>query len=165
LYERYRHGELMSEDSIQFADSLKYKTPSGRIVYGGGGIMPDVFVPIDTSHESEYLTLLFSSGSVNQYAYDYVDRHRSELKKFASAEAFRKNFSTGDEFLEDFVRFAEKRGVKKDNEGFARSSAYLKTQLKASIARLLWKNEGMYPILQERDPAFIKALSLISKPG
>lgn len=165
LYERYRHGELVSEDSIRFADSLKYKTPSGRIVYGGGGIMPDVFVPIDTSHESEYLTLLFASGSVNQYAYDYVDRHRSELKKFTSAEAFRKNFSAGDEFLQDFIRFAEKRGVKKDNEGLVRSSPYLKTQLKASIARLLWKNEGMYPVLQERDPAFIKALSLISQPG
>lgn len=126
--------------------------------------MPDVFVPIDTSHESEYLTRLFTSGSVNQYAYDYVDLNRASLKRFRTPADFRNNFDAGDEFLRDFVAYAEKRGVKKDNSGLLKSDAYLKLQLKASIARLLWKNEGMYPILQEKDPAFIKALSLISKP-
>jgi len=162
LYSRFKHGELLSKDSIQFADSLKFKTPAGRTVYGGGGIMPDVFVPIDTSYETPYLNSLFASGSVNQFAYDYVDQHRSELKKY-DAVSYKKLFEINTEIIRTFTAYAAGRGVPVNEKELSRSLPYLKTQLKAAIARQVWKNEGMYPILHEKDPAFQRAMTLINQ--
>ncbi|MBK7886210.1 MAG: S41 family peptidase [Bacteroidetes bacterium] len=162
LYSRFKHGELLSKDSIQFADSLKFKTPAGRTVYGGGGIMPDVFVPIDTSYETAYLNSLFASGSVNQFAYDYVDQHRSELKKYDAA-SYKKLFEINTEIIRTFTSYASERGVPLNEKELNRSLPFLKTQLKAAIARQVWKNEGMYPILHEKDATFQRAMSLIKQ--
>jgi carboxyl-terminal processing protease len=76
LNNRYDHGELLNADSIKFADSLKYKTPSGKIVYGGGGIMPDVFVPLDTAGCNRFTDILYASGALNEFCYKYVDENR-----------------------------------------------------------------------------------------
>ncbi len=160
VYARYKHGELLSKDSIQFPDSLKYTTPAGRTVYGGGGIMPDIFVPIDTTYDSEYLNKLFASGSINQFAYDYVDQHRNDLLKY-NAASFKKAFEIDAAILHQFTSYATARGVPPNEKELARSLPFLKTQLKAYIARQIWKNEGMYPILHEIDPAFLKAMSLL----
>ncbi len=160
VYSRYRHGELLSKDSIQFADSLKYKTPAGRIVYGGGGIMPDVFVPLDTIYESNYLNKLFASGALNQFAYDYVDQHRSDLQKF-NAVSFRKSFDINESILRSFTQYAASKGVPLSESDLRKSLPFIKIQLKAFMARQLWKNEGMYPILHDKDPAFQKAMSLV----
>lgn len=160
VYGRFKNGELLSKDSIHFADSLKYKTPAGRTVYGGGGIMPDVFVPIDTSYETEYLNKLFASGSLNQFAYDYVDAHRKELKNY-DAVSFNKQFEIDAKLIEIFTAYAAEKGVPVNKNELKKSLAFLKIQIKASIARQVWKNEGMYPILHQQDPTFQKAMQLI----
>jgi len=164
VYERFKNGELLNKDSIHFSDSISYKTPAGRIVYGGGGIMPDVFIPIDTANNSEYLNKLFASGSVNQFSYDYVDGHREELKRYNSAKDFRERFKTDNNFINEFVVYAEKKGVTKNNAELQKSLPLLQTQLKAYIARLLWRNEGLYPIIHQNDATLQKALQLIHQP-
>ena len=161
LYDRFKHGELLSKDSIHFADSLKFKTPAGRTVYGGGGIMPDVFVPIDTIYESDYLNNLFATGSINQFAYDYVDNHRTELKKYPTAAEFKNNFTINETLLQNFIAFATTKGVKLNEKELRKSLPLLQTQIKAYIARLIWQNQGMYPILHEKDATFQKAMALI----
>ncbi|MFN8153843.1 MAG: S41 family peptidase [Bacteroidia bacterium] len=159
VMERYRHGEFNNKDSIHFADSLKYKTPAGRIVYGGGGIMPDIFVPIDTTFETVYLDKLFASGSVNQFAYDYTDQHRAELGKYIDAAMYIRDFKITEGLVREFTAYAEKKGVPLNEKELSRSRAYLEVQLKAYIGRLLYQNKGLYPVLHSIDPVFRKALA------
>jgi len=163
LVDRYKHGEMISADSIKQADSLKFKTSSGRTVYGGGGIMPDIFVPLDTSYNSTFLDKIYGEGLVNRFAYDYVDANREELKAYSGPEDFRKKFSADGQLLIEFVEFAEKNGVNKDPQGLQKSGAFLRNQLRAYIARLLWQSEGLYPILHEQDNAVREALRIIHK--
>ena len=161
LYERMKNGELLNQDSIHLTDTVIYKTPSGKTVYGGGGITPDVFVPLDTLYNSEYINRLFASGSVNQFAYDYVDQNRTTLMKYESAAEFKEKFKADAAFINEFISYAEKKGVVKNDKDLQKSLPLLQVQLKAYIARLLWKNEGMYPILHERDVTLQKALQLL----
>ena len=164
LTQLYLTGEFQHVDSIKLPDSLKYQTMiTKRTVYGGGGIMPDIFVPIDTTYESDYLNRLFASGSVNQFSYDYVDQHRNELKKFSSPAAFRSGFKADQAFINEFTRYAEIKGVPKDEKGLQQSLPVLSNQLKAYIARLMWRNDGLYPILHEKDPVLQRALQQLKK--
>lgn len=161
ILQRFRHGESLNRDSIHLNDSLRYVTPAGRIVYGGGGIMPDVFVPADTTYDTDYLDYLFAAGALSQFAYNYVDRERKSLAQYSGAGDFRKRFEADDKFMKEFTAFADKLGVSYVDSQFRRSEPLLRVQLKAYIARLLWQNEGLYPILHEKDATFRKALSLI----
>jgi carboxyl-terminal processing protease len=161
LMQRIKHGELLSADSIRNADTLKFKTPAGKIVYAGGGIMPDIFVPLDTTYDTGWLEAVAAAGLLNQYAYDYVDSHRPELRQFKNAADFKERFN-GSNLLNDFYSFVEKRSVKPDQVQMKKSSPLISVQLKAFIARLLWQNEGLFPILHEIDPAFNKALKVIN---
>ncbi len=165
LNDRFKNGELINKDSIHFTDSLKFKTPAGKIVYGGGGIMPDIFVPLDTAYESMYLNKLYAAGALNQFAYDYFDKHRSFFKEYKSAEDFRKNFTVDDALLNTFISYAVTKGVEKEEKGLAKSSTFIRLQIKALLARLKWQNEGLYPILHENDKTFQKALELIRNKG
>jgi carboxyl-terminal processing protease len=144
-------------------DSLKFKTPGGKTVYGGGGIMPDVFVPLDTTFDSDYLSKLFALGLLNQFAYDYVDKHRDVFHHFANATEYRKSFVIDDATLNEFVAYASAKGVAKDEAGLRKSGPMLRNQLKAYMARLIWQNDGLYPILHDMDKTFLKALQLISQ--
>lgn len=161
LLNRIKHGELMNADSVKIADTIKYRTPAGKIVYGGGGIMPDIFVPLDTTYDTDYLNAIAAAGMLNQFAYDYVDSHRAELKTYSGATDFRKRFN-GNSILESFYAFAEKKGVKRNAEQIKHSSGLIAVQLKAFIGRLLWQNEGLYPVLQDADPAFQRALKFLN---
>ncbi|MFI5219917.1 MAG: S41 family peptidase [Bacteroidia bacterium] len=161
LFERFRHGEMEYSDSIKIADTLKFKTPGGKTVYGGGGIMPDVFIPLDTSLNSEYFNNLFRLGLISQFAYNYVDENRTQLSNFHDLKLFRQHFSITDELLEKFIAFADKNGVKKDNAGISISEKLIRTYLIANIARQLFGNEGFYPVLAEVDSAFLKAVEII----
>src|SRR5204862_3787252 len=96
LFERRAHGELEYSDSIHFADSLKFTTPGGKIVYGGGGIMPDIFVPMDTSFVSAFYSDAFSKGLLGQFAYDYVDQNRKSLLDYNNFEEFNRSFMVSD---------------------------------------------------------------------
>jgi carboxyl-terminal processing protease len=164
IQDRISHGELESADSIHFADSLKFTTPGGKTVYGGGGIMPDFFIPLDTSAYSEYLQLIISGALISQFAYDYVDKNRKALNSYSSAEQFIKTFSVNDAFLKDFVKYTESKGVGRDEKGLKISGQFISTQLKANIGRLLFRNEGYFPVLLQHDPAVLKALKFFAEP-
>lgn len=163
LMVRIKHGELENADSIHFVDSLKFKTPGGKIVYGGGGIFPDVFVPLDTTYNSEYINRLFGAGILTQFAYDYVDAHRAMLKGYENFDAFNKSFVADDAVLKQLTDFASTKGIKYDDKGFQHSKSLMRMQLKAFIARLLWQNNGLFPVLHTMDNAFAKAVEVINK--
>ncbi|MDB4584397.1 S41 family peptidase [Draconibacterium sp.] len=159
IHDRFENMEQLVADSIHFIDSLKYETKGGRIVYGGGGIMPDFFVPIDTSGNSEYFSKLFRKGLIYSYAYAYADEHREVLNTLENANEF-------DEFLDkknalsDFVKYAEEKGVPRDSEGLKESGIYINTQLKAYIARNIIGEEGFYPIIKNIDKTLLKTIEI-----
>lgn len=163
LLSRYQHGELLSQDSIKFADSLRYTTPGGKIVYGGGGIMPDVFVPLDTAGTSDYYSEANGKGLINQFAYDYLDLHRKEITEYKDFDAFNQGFHVDDKIYNEFLTYARKSGMKADPAGARISSAIIRTQLKALIARQIWKNDGFYPVIHSLDQTLRQALELIGK--
>lgn len=160
-YDRYKNGELENADSIKVADSLKYKTLSGRIVYGGGGITPDVFVPLDTTGRSRYLSEVLYNGLVNDFAFEYADKQRAILKGYKSVANFNSSFDITPSILNDFTAYAEKNGVKRNEKELKQSESLLKNQLKALIARNIWNNEGFYPIYQKQDNVLAKAMELL----
>lgn len=158
LIQRMKSGEMESADSIKIADSLKYKTAGGRIVYGGGGIVPDVFVPLDTNS----LTTSYYAGLINQFVFDFVDENREKLAGFKDFKVFNKGFNISKEHLSQFYQYLQKRGIKKEKTKHL-DEYYLKINIKALIARQLFKNEGFYIILQETNPAITKALEIAEK--
>jgi len=157
---RFKHGEFEQRDSIHFNDSLKYHTRTGRVVYGGGGIMPDVFVPADTTGFSDYYGKITSKGLVYRYAFDYADAHRELLSKMKDAKAMENYLNKQDVFAQ-FIRFAAKNGVPRDSKGLKISGKIIKTQLNAYIARNILGEEGFYPIIKEIDTTLQKAISVI----
>ena len=159
IYERFHSMEQLVADSIHFADSLKYTTKSGRIVYGGGGIMPDFFVPVDTSGNSEYFNNIYRKGLVYTFAYAYADEHRKELSDFKKADEFDRYLDSKN-VLEEFVKYASDKGVPRDNKGLKQSSLIIKTQIKAYIARNIIGEEGFYPIIEKIDNTLLKAIEI-----
>lgn len=159
---RYQHGELYNADSIKFIDSLKYATNAGRVVYGGGGIMPDIFVGLDTSMTSKYYDELRRNGILNDFTLTYTDNNRSSLlKKYPDVYAFSKTFEPDAAFMKTFTDYAEKKTVKFDQAGYNTSQELLKTQLKALIARDLWNSNAYYVIINKINPFLNKALQTL----
>lgn len=162
FYQRFFDGELESADSIKFADSLKFTTPGGKIVYGGGGIMPDVFVGLGKDDNSKYFNSLFNKGVINQYSFDYADKNRNTLKlKYTDAEDFVKNFMLSETEFNEFVIYAEKMGVEKDESGIELSKTNIKTYLKAYIGRNIYDDAAFYPVLHLADKTVLKALEVL----
>ncbi len=158
IYDRYENGELYSADSITLPDSLKYTTAGGKVVYGGGGIMPDQFVPADTSGVSPYFNAVVYRGLIYEFAFNYVDQNRKSLnEKYSSAEDFHgavKNTGIYDEF----TAFAQSKGVDKEMQGAADSSNLIQLRLAAYIARNVWGSEGFYFFLNRDDLTVKQAL-------
>lgn len=165
LINRYNTGELNSSDSILFPESEKFKTlEKGRIVYGGGGIMPDYFVPIDTSANTEYLLRLFSNGVFNRFVLGYIDEERPALeRKYRNFESFKSKFDAT-EMLDILISFAELEGVTFNEEEFQRSKEQIALLIKAYVARDLWETGEFYQILNESDPIFRKAREVLEEP-
>ncbi len=159
IYERFHNMEQLVADSVHFVDSLKYETKGGRIVYGGGGIMPDFFVPVDTTGNSEYFTNIFRKGLIYRFAYAYADQHRGVLSSFTSAEEF-EVYLDKNNVLDEFVKYAEEKGIKKDAEGLKLSKKIINTQIKAYVARNIIGEEGFYPIIQKIDKTLIRAIEV-----
>ncbi len=157
---RMRHGELESADSISLADTVKHYTRiKHRIVYAGGGIMPDIFVPVDTSRYSAFYSDVLNSGTVNQFVYDYVDKNRAALSaRYHVFKQYMQNFSVDDVLYKSFLEYAGHAGMLKDEHGMKKSSPLIRLQLKALIARQLWGNDGFYPVIQQEDNALRKAI-------
>jgi carboxyl-terminal processing protease len=157
LEARYVHGELLNIDSIHLDSSKAYSTKSGRTVYGGGGIMPDLFVPADTSDRSTYLSELFFSGALNRYAFDVADRHRSKLKQYSDPKRFNSAYSITQAQLEGLAREAKSLGVDYDPQGLKVSAPVVALRLKAGIARNIWGENGYYRVLLGDDRIYERA--------
>jgi len=162
LYARFSHHEQLTADSIHFNDSLKYTTKAGRTVYGGGGIMPDIFVPMDTTGTSEYFNQIYRKGLIYTFAYSYADNHREKLSEFTDAKEF-DQFLDQQNVLSEFVEFAGERGIEKDINGLNESSEVIETQLKAYIARNIIGEEGFYPIISQIDKTLLEAIEITRK--
>jgi len=164
MEQRYLHGELLSADSIRLDSDQVFNTASGRRVYGGGGIMPDIFVPTDTAEGSHYLTELFFSGVLNQFAFDVADRDRERLLSYGSAKAFAEKYQVTGSLLLQLGEYARKEGIEERPGEVARSHRQLTTRLKAGIARNLWGNDGFYGIMLDTDNVYLRASQEL-RPG
>ena len=164
LIDRYNKGELMSADSIHFPDSMKYQTlVTGRTVYGGGGIMPDGFIPVDTTRYTDYHRKLVAAGVVNRVAMNYMDRHRAELtKKYPTFAAYKQSFRVDDELLNELTLMGQQDKIELVAEEFERSKALIALQVKALIARDLFDMAQYFQIINEDNPSYLKALEIIN---
>ena len=163
IMERYEHGELLNVDSIQFNDSLKYETSKGRTVYGGGGIMPDYFVPIDTTNaENKFLRSLYTTNVVREYTLLYYEDNKAKLEKM-DYQDFYNNFEVTDKMLDKMISMAKSEGVEFDKEEYLKAKDLLKTQTKTLIARSVWGNKGSYPVFNQGNQVLQEALKLFDK--
>jgi carboxyl-terminal processing protease len=162
IISRYNHGEFFHADSIRFNDTLKYTTPKGRTVYGGGGIMPDYFVPLDTTLTSHYLNELYTSTSIQEYTFSYGEMHKEELLE-KGFDHFLNKFVVTDQMLSDLVKVGERNKVRADNKELTKKEKLFKVHLKAQIARKLWSNEGFFPVMNETNEIFLQALKLFDR--
>ena len=168
ISKRYKHGELVNADSIHFADSLKYRTAHGRTVYGGGGIMPDLFVPMDTMRLTDYYVALRGKGLLNSFPLQWADSHRkdSRVKTF---DLFLQHYDTFglDSLLaaaaieKGVVRDAEKEAL--EPERTAHTEAYLRLMLKAQVAKDLFGIEYYYKVMKEIDEPYLRAVEHLRK--
>jgi carboxyl-terminal processing protease len=161
FYERFRNGEIQNADSIHFNDSLKYTTPGGRTVYGGGGIMPDIYVPYNAKDYPEYYNKLLDRGLIFRYAFKYTDTHRETLNKYNGFEDYDQNFYINNSIFSDFLAYAEEMGVAKDPAGLKVSKDRIKILMKAFIARNLFDDDGFYPIYHRIDETFLRAVQYL----
>lgn len=144
IFDRYMHNEFFSADSIHFDESLKFTTPSGRTVYGGGGIMPDIFIPMDTVGITRYYTKVWDSNTLYRYTLRYADRHREALDKVTTLEEL-DSLLSADDLLSDFVRYAEQQGIATNRHELNISRDIILAQLRAYIGRnALGDDSGFY---------------------
>jgi carboxyl-terminal processing protease len=160
---RFEHGEFFTADSIKFNDSLRYETKAGRSVYGGGGIMPDFFVPLDTTMSSSYVNRLFNSDSSREFILDYLDKNK---KKFdgMSFEDYYNKFEISDEMLKGLISVGERNKVKFDEKDYKKSKEYLKILVKAHMGRNIYDDNAFYKIINEAvNEAYLQALTLFDE--
>jgi len=159
---RYEHGEFFSADSIRFNDSLKYQTKKGRTVYGGGGIMPDYFVPLDTTMNSAYVNKLFSSDTSREYLLDYVSKNKGKFTQ-VSVEDYYTNFRVSDGMLEELVAFGKKNKVEFDAKDFSKSKEYLRILIKAHLGRQLYDDSAFYKVVNDINEVYQQAIQLFGE--
>ena len=162
LWNRYRHNEFFSADSIHFDDSLRKVTPGGKVVYGGGGIMPDIFVPQDTTGVTSYYTAAVSRGLTIQFSFQYTDTHRAELQKY-DTEASLLQYLKRQNILEQFARFAEKKGLKRRNILMYKSQKLFEKNLYGNIIYNMLGIEAYIQYLNQTDKTVLKALEVLEK--
>ena len=166
VYNRLKRGELTNQDSIHFADSLKFQTlHRQRTVYGGGGIMPDYFVPLDTTRYTSLHRQLAAKSIVIQQNLRYVDQHRKELKKdYPTFDKFKRHFEVPQSLVDNILNEGRKQKIEaKDDAELQRTLPYLRLQLKALIARDLWDMSEYFSVFNEDNPTVKKALEVIKK--
>ena len=159
---RFKHGEFIHADSIHFPDSLRYSTANKRTVYGGGGIMPDIFIPLDTTFNSKYYTEIWRKGLLNEFSTQYIDDNRKALvQHYPKVNMFVDNFIFDDKLLNQFVEFAEKRGVPRDPKGLELSGKEIRYVIKGLIARNLFNVDAYFQVISGIDEELQKAVELI----
>ena len=150
---RLHNGELVNKDSIEVNDSLKFITPKGKIVYGGGGIIPDVFIALDTTSYERWIYQAIKYSNLSEFFLNYVDRHRLDLEKNGYV-SFRKTFDSKGEVYAEYIQFLKRKGVSPTSAPKAKK--ILKLRIKAYTASLVWGDEKMYPIWDEIDPMLLE---------
>lgn len=163
IMERAIHGEFQKADSIKYQDTVKYKTSSGRIVHGGGGIMPDFFVPADTTGYSDFYSKVTQKGLVYQFALEYADSNRKQLSNFKNSADFDGFFKQVNTF-NLFIQYADKKGVKAKPADLKISEKVISHQVKAYIARNILGEKGFYPIIQNIDNTLLEAITKSKLP-
>ena len=161
--ERYENGELYSQDSMKIEDSLKYYTDKGRVVYGGGGITPDYFVPLDTTGRSEWLFKVLAANIISGFVFDYVDANTKHLNSFSTPKEFTDKFTLSDEMFNDFVSKAESNVVPTHKVQISRSKLWVLKRLKASVARQKWNDLGFFAVHNHTDPSVQKGMEILGK--
>lgn len=161
---RMEHGELFSADSIALPDSLKFKTLiNGRTVYGGGGVMPDIFVSMDTSYLYRFYNRIQRNSIVNNFVMDYVDKNRESLKRqYSDFEQFNQKFQISDEIIESIVAMAESDGIQRDQESLNFTRNMMKKEVKSLIARDIFTHNHFYRIFNQDDKTILKALEILN---
>jgi carboxyl-terminal processing protease len=162
LLARSARGEPHATDSIHFSDTLKFTTPRGRVLYGGGGIMPDKFVPVDTTGISEYFINV--RPLIYRFALKYTEANREALKKYTGSDEM-KRFLDRQALLRQFVKYSEVNGVVPDDEGLKTSGRIIHIQIEAYIARNILDNNGFYPIWEEIDTTLKYAIDFLENEG
>lgn len=162
ILHRFESGELFDESKVEHPDSLTFRTDAGRAVYGGGGIYPDVFVPLDTTGNSHYYTDLRVKDVFRLFSFEYVDKHPGLLATYPTPDVFVRTFQPDAALIQAFVRFAEEQGVPYAAADYRTSGRFIDNRLKAFIGRHLFNSDdAFYPVLLESDNQFIKALELL----
>ena len=165
IYNRLKNGEMVNPDSIDFPDSLKYKTPKNRIVYGGGGIMPDIFIPWDSTEVTDFFVDLVRKGITNNFVLEYMDVNReSLLNKFSDVKHFKKDFEINKEMFDDFIKRAEEKDVVAEEGELDDSKRTIEYRIKALIARNLWGVSAFYEVITDIDDEFVEAVEILQNP-
>jgi carboxyl-terminal processing protease len=160
---RFEHGEFFTADSIKFDDSLRYETKGGRAVFGGGGIMPDFFVPLDTTMTSAYINRLFNSDSSREFILDYLEKNKKRFEGMSFEEYYNK-YQVTDEMLQSLIKVGEKNNVKFDEKDFRKSKDYLRILLKAHMGRNIFDDNAFYKVINEAvNEAYQQALNLFDE--
>jgi carboxyl-terminal processing protease len=162
LTERFEHGEFYSADSIHFSDTTTYRTKSGRIVHGGGGIMPDVFVGRDTTLNTPWYNKCVNLAYTYQFAYQYTDKHRKQLSQYKDWQSLEKHLLSQN-LLPQFVAFAKEKGVEPDEAQIAKSKPLMNRLLNAYIVRNILGDDGFFPLFERDDEITKKAVEILSK--
>ena len=162
LTNRFKHGEFVTADSIRFPDSIKYYTTSKRVVYGGGGIMPDIFIPMDTTSSSKYYSDLWRKGVFNDYTMDYLETNRKDLEKqFPDLITFRNSFVVDDKLMREFIDYAAGKGVAEDSTGVERSGKEIKYIVKGLLGRNLFDVSAYFELISPVDHELQKAIEVM----
>ena len=162
LWNRYRNNEFFSADSIHFVDSLKRVTPGGKVVYGGGGIMPDVFVPADTTGVTKYFLEVAGRNILYRYTIEYSDRHREALNAVQSVDELQALLDSDRTLFDDFIRYAARQGVAPRYGDIARSRQLMEAQLRAYIGRnTALEDNGFYANIYPVDNVIMRALGIL----
>ena len=162
-YERYDSGEMFSADSIHFADSLKYITPGGKTVYGGGGIMPDIYVPLKQDSTEYFFNMIVNASIVFQYAFDYSDAHREEIMKYGDEKNFDKKFKFTDTMWSEIMKEAKKKKITGTEEQVAVAKDKTAQLFKAYVARNIFGDEAFYPLYEPMDETLQKAVRFLAE--
>ncbi|MCA4900617.1 MAG: S41 family peptidase [Bacteroidota bacterium] len=162
MVKRYKNGEFFTPDSIHFNDSLRYKTVNGRTVYGGGGIMPDYFVPLDTTLTSKYFNELSYANVLREFAFNYAEQNNTVLKKMTFPK-YQQDFVVADAMLNDLVDLGRKHKIEPDFKDLKKNKKLFQVYLKAEIARRVWGNEAFFPIYNETNEVLQQAIKLFDR--
>lgn len=161
---RYHNGEVLNADSIHLNDTVKYYTSKGRVVYGGGGIIPDVFVSLDTSNNgNSFLNAVLNQGLIQQFSYNYYQNHSGFLNQYSSVDQFRQQFAVGDDVYHSFLDYAEQNKAGGNDVNKTEARNFIELRIKAFLAREKFSQDAFYAVINDGDPVLTRALDAMSR--